>query len=81
MWEEKNGSLYRKFEFKDFRHAFEFMKEVARVAEEQNHHPKWLNEYNKVEVWLSTHDKGKITDKDYKLAKEIDKIFDEDIKV
>ena len=81
MWQEKNNSLYRKFEFKDFRLAFEFMRKVAKAAEEQKHHPKWLNEYNKVEVWLSTHDKGKITDKDYKLAKEIDKIFDEDIKV
>ncbi|MBI4033531.1 4a-hydroxytetrahydrobiopterin dehydratase [Candidatus Saccharibacteria bacterium] len=79
-WQEKNSSLYKKFEFKDFKQAFEFMKQVAEVAEEQNHHPKWLNEYNKVEIWLSTHSEGKITDKDHTLAKEIDKIY-EDLKV
>lgn len=75
-WQEKDNSLYRKFEFKDFKQAFEFMKRVAEVAEAQNHHPKWLNEYNKVEIWLSTHNKGKITDKDHRLAKAIDKIYE-----
>jgi 4a-hydroxytetrahydrobiopterin dehydratase len=79
MWEEKAGSLYRKFEFKDFKQAFEFIIEVATAAEAYNHHPKWLNEYNKVEIWLSTHSEGK-TDKDKQLAKEIDRIY-EDIKV
>jgi len=77
MWEEKDGSLYRKFEFKDFKQAFEFMIEVAAAAEAYNHHPKWLNEYNKVEIWLSTHSEGKITDKDHKLAKEINRIWNE----
>lgn len=56
------------------------MKEVARAAEGLNHHPKWLNEYNKVEIWLSTHEAGKITDKDRKFAKEIDRIY-EDTKI
>ena len=80
MWGEKNGSLYRKLEFKDFQQAFSFMQKVAEVAETQNHHPRWLNEYNKVEIWLSTHSEGKITDKDHKLAKEIDRIY-EDTKI
>ena len=80
MWEEKEGSLYRKFEFKDFKQAFEFMQKIAEAAEAQNHHPRWLNEYNKVEIWLSTHSEGKITDKDHKLAKEIDRIY-EDTKI
>ncbi len=49
---------------------------VAKVAEEQKHHPKWLNDYNKVEIWLSSHDKGgKITEKDKKLAAAIDSIY------
>jgi 4a-hydroxytetrahydrobiopterin dehydratase len=76
-WEDKNGELYCKFEFKDFKEAFEFMKRVAEAAEEQNHHPRWQNEYNKVEIWLSTHSEGKITDKDHMLAKKIDEIYDE----
>jgi len=75
MWEEKNNSLYRKFEFKDFSEAFAFMTRVAIEAEKMNHHPLWTNVYNKVEVWLSTHDAGDIvTDKDRKLAEKIDRI-------
>ena len=78
MWQEQNKQLYRKFEFKDFKQAFEFMTKVAEVAEAQDHHPKWTNEYNKVEIWLSTHSAGdKITDKDRQLAKEIDKTYED----
>ncbi len=75
MWKEHNNSLYRKFEFNDFSEAFAFMTRVAIAAEKANHHPLWTNVYSKVEIWLSTHDAGDIvTDKDRKLAKEIDKI-------
>ena len=42
-WEEKNNSLYRKFEFKDFSEEFAFMTRVALIAEKTNHHPKWTN--------------------------------------
>lgn len=74
MWKEKNNKLYKKFEFKDFSEAFAFMSRVALAAEKMNHHPKWTNEYNKVEMWLSTHDAGDVvTDKDHKLAEKIDK--------
>jgi len=73
MWEEKDNTLYRKFQFADFSEAFAFMVRVALVAEKMNHHPKWTNVYNTVEVWLSTHDAGDIvTDKDSKLAATID---------
>lgn len=75
MWTEKDNTLHQKFTFKDFSEAFAFMTSVAKIAEEQNHHPKWTNEYNKVEMWLSTHDAGDIvTEKDKKLAAAIDKI-------
>lgn len=76
MWQDKNGELYRQFEFKDFKQAFEFMSKVAEAAEAQNHHPKWQNEYNKVDIWLSTHSAGKVTDKDHQLAEAIDNIFE-----
>ena len=73
MWEEKNNTLYRKFEFKNFSEAFAFMTRVALEAEKMDHHPMWTNVYNKVEISLSTHDAGDIvTDKDRKLAKKID---------
>jgi 4a-hydroxytetrahydrobiopterin dehydratase len=75
MWEEKNNKLTHGFKFADFIEAFAFMTQVAMVAEKMNHHPTWTNEYNKVEISLSTHDAGNIvTEKDRKLAAAIDKI-------
>ena len=73
MWEEKNNSLYRKFQFKDFSQAFAFMTRVALAAEKMDHHPNWSNVYNTVEISLSTHSAGDIvTEKDRKLATLID---------
>jgi len=77
MWIEENNQLKRNFVFTDFKAAFAFMTKVATIAEEMNHHPLWTNEYNKVEIRLSTHDAGNIvTDKDRKLAVAIDKAFE-----
>lgn len=73
-WKEENNSLTRSFKFKDFIEAWSFMTKVAMVAEKMNHHPEWSNVYNKVEITLTTHDKGStVTEKDRALAKEIDK--------
>jgi 4a-hydroxytetrahydrobiopterin dehydratase len=75
MWEEKENSLYKKFEFKDFNEAFGFMSRVALIAEKMDHHPKWTNVWNSLEIWLSTHSAGDIvTEKDKKLASAIDAI-------
>jgi 4a-hydroxytetrahydrobiopterin dehydratase len=76
MWEEKDNNLYKKFEFKDFSEAFSFMTRIAMEAEKMNHHPLWTNVWNKVEIWLNTHDAGDIvTDKDRKLAEKIDSLL------
>jgi 4a-hydroxytetrahydrobiopterin dehydratase len=76
MWNETNNKLYKAFEFKDFSAAFSFMTRVALLAEKNNHHPTWANTYNKVEIWLSTHDAGDtVTDKDRLLADEIDGVL------
>jgi 4a-hydroxytetrahydrobiopterin dehydratase len=76
MWEEKNNTLFRKFEFKNFSEAFAFMTRVALEAEKMDHHPDWSNVYNTVEIRLSTHSAGDIvTDKDRKLAKKIDELI------
>lgn len=75
MWQEKDNKLCRTFEFKNFSEAFAFMTRVALVAEKMDHHPNWSNVYNKVEIELTTHMVGnKITEKDRKLASEIDKL-------
>lgn len=76
MWPEQDNKLYKSFVFKDFSDAFSFMCRVALLAEKLNHHPTWTNTWNKVEIWLSTHDAGDVvTDKDRELAKQIDKLL------
>lgn len=77
MWEEKDNTLQRSFEFTDFKEAFAFMTQVALLAEQMNHHPFWTNVYNKVTIQLSTHDAGDIvTAKDRELAEAINALTD-----
>lgn len=67
-WSRGEGCLERTYQFADFAAAFGFMASVAVVAESMNHHPDWSNVYNRVEVKLSTHDAGGVTDRDFDLA-------------
>lgn len=76
MWEEKNNTLYKKFQFNNFSEAFAFMTRIAMEAEKMDHHPLWTNVWNTVEIWLNTHDAGNIvTEKDRKLAAKIDTLL------
>ena len=76
MWTEENNALYKKFVFSNFSEAFAFMTRVAIEAEKMDHHPKWQNVYNTVEIWLSTHDAGNVvTEKDNVLARKIDALI------
>lgn len=76
MWKEQNNKLIKELTFNDFKEAWEFLNEVAALAEEHNHHPEIENVYNKVTLRLCTHDAGNsITEKDKALAKEIDKLL------
>lgn len=72
LWQIQQGKLYRKVLFKNFIEAFSFMTHIAIHAEKVNHHPEWKNVYNEIEIWLITHDKNAITQKDIDLAKIID---------
>ena len=75
MWIEKNNKLEKDFTFNNFKDALEFINKVGDISERLNHHPEIYNIYNKVTLKLSTHDMGDIvTDKDYQLSSEIDKI-------
>ena len=76
-WVVKNNLLYKKFSFKTFMNAFSFMNIIADQSEKADHHPKLINEYNKVEIELFTHSSSSITDKDFSLAKFIDNIYEE----
>jgi|SRR5579864_828396 len=73
-WTVVKGNLHRKFEFKDFKQAFGFMKRVALVADRMDHHPDWSNSYNKVTVDLSTPSAGGLTQNDFELAGRVQKI-------
>jgi len=75
-WSEVGGrdAISKKFVFADFSQAFGFMTRAALVAEKLDHHPEWFNVYKTVEVTLSTHDAGGLTDLDVTLAEAMDKL-------
>jgi 4a-hydroxytetrahydrobiopterin dehydratase len=73
-WEIRGAKLYQEFKFKNFISAFGFMTQVAILAEKANHHPEWSNVYNKVKIYLVTHEAKGISKRDFELAKEINKL-------
>jgi 4a-hydroxytetrahydrobiopterin dehydratase len=73
-WDYYDDAIHTTFEFENFKEAFTLMTRIAFEAEAQNHHPDWNNVYNQLEISLSTHDAGGVTEKDFKLAKAIEGI-------
>ena len=70
---EDGKKIKKTFKFKSFIEAFSFMSKIAIYAEKKDHHPEWSNVYNKVEICLTTHDAGGITEKDVDLINFIEK--------
>jgi 4a-hydroxytetrahydrobiopterin dehydratase len=75
-WQAVDGrdAITRTFKFKDFNEAFGFMARAALIAERMDHHPEWFNVYNRVDVTLSTHDAGGLTELDVELAAAMDRL-------
>ncbi|XP_028825163.1 pterin-4-alpha-carbinolamine dehydratase 2-like isoform X1 [Denticeps clupeoides] len=71
---EERDAVYKELTFKTFNQAFGFMSRVALQAERMNHHPEWFNVYNKVQITLTTHSCGGLSEKDVTLAKFIDQV-------
>jgi ribonuclease HI len=79
MWQVTKHGLYRQFNFENFKQAWSFMTKVAKIAEEQQHHPRWENEWSVVQIWLITHEaESKITEKDHFVADLIDHLLNEE---
>lgn len=74
LWTLASGKLHREYKFPDFLHAFGFMAASALAIEKLDHHPEWLNVYNRVTVDLTTHDAGGITARDTTLAAILESI-------
>ena len=70
-WSLNQGKLYRRFVFKNFVEAFGFMSKIALLSEAMDHHPEWSNVYNRVEIFLTTHDADGISHRDFTLAERI----------
>ena len=73
-WRHEGNALRREFTFADFAEAFAFMTSVANMAEATDHHPDWSNSYNKVAIALTSHDKGRVTQRDSSLAEQINSL-------
>lgn len=75
-WTPVQNKLYRQFNFSHFIDAFGFMSRVALIAEAMHHHPEWSNVYNRVDIYLTTHESNGITEQDVRLAQKINKLLD-----
>ena len=73
-WRYEDDAIVRNWSFNDFSEAMDFINQIARLAEDHDHHPELYNVYNKVSLKFSTHDAGGLTNRDFKIAQDIDKL-------
>ena len=73
-WRHEGNALRREFTFTNFKEAFAFMTSIAEMAEAADHHPDWSNSYNTVAIALTSHDKGRVTQRDSSLAEQINSL-------
>ena len=73
-WTKDRNAIRKTYRFADFNEAWGFMSRTALIAEQMNHHPEWLNIYNRVEITLTTHDAGGLSALDVNLANHMDRI-------
>lgn len=74
-WVVEAGKLHKEFKFANFQHAFGFMTVCALYCEKVNHHPEWSNVYNRVSVYLTSHDAGGLSARDFDLAHKMDALY------
>lgn len=72
-WQRRDSEIHKEFKFGDFKQSMDFVSRVAEMAESANHHPDISIKYNQVQMTLSTHSEGGVTEKDIDLASKIDR--------
>jgi 4a-hydroxytetrahydrobiopterin dehydratase len=75
-WKLEQDKLHRSFKFSNFVEAFGFMSQIAILAEKMDHHPEWSNVYNRVDVFLTTHDADGVSELDFELAEHMDRLYE-----
>jgi len=78
-WGDSKQKLERTFKFKDFNESIEFVNKVAKIAEQQNHHPDIDIKYNKVKISITDHEKGGVSEKCHKFVKSVDDMGNEEL--
>ncbi|MFN3216440.1 MAG: 4a-hydroxytetrahydrobiopterin dehydratase [Acidimicrobiales bacterium] len=73
-WERRDGELAKSFDFADFTEAFSFMTGVALIAERLFHHPEWSNVWSRVEIAITNHDAGGLTELDIEFCRRVDRL-------
>ena len=73
-WSHEGEAIVKSFTFDDFPAAMAFMQRAAGPVDEMDHHPEWTNVYNRVDIRLSSHDAGGVTDRDVQLARVIERL-------
>lgn len=73
-YDEPRRALYRRVMLADFSEAFALMTRIALIAEKSDHHPEWSNVYNRLDIWLTTHDAGDVSARDVAMAGAIDRM-------
>ena len=77
QYDEEEQAISRRLVFRDFAQAFAFMTRVALAAEQRQHHPEWFNVYNRLDISLTTHDAGGVTERDLDFARWLDEAADD----
>jgi 4a-hydroxytetrahydrobiopterin dehydratase len=73
-WSQEGEAIVKSFQFDDFPAAIAFMNRAAGPIDEMNHHPEWTNVYNRVDIRLTSHDTGGVTDRDITLARVLERV-------